>query len=92
MVRTPSDPDPRHRGSAAPLSSLVFRDRRTGETGTIAQRDEDGLFVFTPHGAQHPPEPVLEPGRFARVPEEHGVSAEHRVSEEHRAPEEHRFS
>ena len=63
VVRTPSDPA--RRAAAA----LVFQDRHTGETGTIAQRDEDGLFVFYPHGQQHPPELVLEPGRFARVPE-----------------------
>lgn len=69
MVRTPSDPARRERNAAA---ALVFQDRHTGETGTIAQRDEDGLFVFYPHGQQHPPELVLEPGRFARVPEDSG--------------------
>lgn len=67
MVRTPSDLARREQNAAA---ALVFRDARTGETGTIAQRDEDGLFVFFPHGQQHPPTLVLEPGRFARVAED----------------------
>ena len=69
MVRTPSDLARREQNAAA---TLVFQDSRTGETGTIYQRNEDGLFVFHPHGQQHPPTLVLEPGRFARVPEDAG--------------------
>ena len=71
MVRSSSDLSRRENAAA-----LVFRDSRTGNTGTIAQRDEDGLFVFYPHGQQHPPTLVLEPGRFARVPDESGQPAE----------------
>lgn len=67
MVRSPFDLARRENAAA-----LVFRDSRTGDTGTIAQRDEDGLFVFYPHVQQHPPTLVLEPGRFARVREESG--------------------